>query len=448
MIRGPPAVVWNFALRVLSKFGGYLVLVTAANLFSVEAFGAATLYLTLFMIASFFLFLGLPKSLVPLLIRRRVGKPILYFLSAVSAASVVLGIAFSVQYSWLLPLALAIPFFLFARLASAVYQSRQQHQWQQLLIIGHVFLPLPFFFLIPGKTFTSILWAYALAFIITGACALFLIRKEIAQYLRSPQRTLGLYLHTATPVALVGLAFGVMGYLDASIVGFLSTVETVARYRIAIAASTMLKMIPLTISLHVLTRTTQFVKRKAQDVLHRSIRLSFSTSLLSAIGGAAILRLVLPFFFPKYVGIEPYMVILMVGALFYAVYFLLYTHMVGLFSAKGALLPILVAAAVNVALDFLLIPRYGIAGVAMATVAAHVLAFTMLCMKLRMWKMYWAVYGFSLLPILAFWFNLYGLVLVPVAFLLLLAYGYLTKDDVRAAVAAIRKSMSIAPRKL
>ena len=134
-------------------------------------------------------------------------------------------------------------------------------------------------------------------------------------------------------------------------------------------------------------------------------------------------------FFPKYVGVEGYIAILSTGILFYALYSLIYIYETGKLEPEKAFWPVFLAAIINLVLDIILIPQYGLYGITAATTIAHAFAFTTLFYKSGLLKEFSKVFLMILFIPLSYYAGVLGILLIPIAFSLSYWVGLIKEGD-------------------
>jgi len=187
--------------------------------------------------------------------------------------------------------------------------------------------------------------------------------------------------------------------------------------------------------MYLLTRESEVKsKKKSKKILKSALRISFSFSLLLAMVMMSTIFPAVALFFPKYVGIEFFVMILTGGILFYSFYSLLYIYQTGKLQPEKAFLPIFLAAVINIVLDIILIPKYGLMGITVATLIAHTFAFLTLTYKMKMLKEFILIIPMLALLPLTYYAGPVGILLVPVALGLLYLVGLLKKEDIFVVV--------------
>jgi len=432
---------YNIVLRIISKVFGYMILLVFANLFALDAYGKASFILAVFSIISVFIFFGLPDGFIPFLIKNKRVSEIFYFLLFINVLIVITGIFISLKFlTIILPLTLSLPFILFFRIQIAILRSRHKYHLVQLVYLGIVVLPLLFTLLLIKFGAFGIITAYSIGYILTSIITFFFVKKDVIKIILHPRFTfkIGFYIKQAIPVSVIGFSFLVLGWIDSSILGFLSTYENVAKYNIASPLANVITVIALAIAMFLLTRSAELKnKKKSLAVLNRSARISFSFSLVSAIVLSALVFLITRIFFPKYVGIEVFVAILTMGIVFYSVYVLFYTYLTGKQRAEKALMPLLTAMAVNIILDILLIPKFGLYGITIATTIAHLTALLLLIKVVKLNRYYWSLPLVLLIPV-SFYLGYFGIIIAIASVPLLFMTRMIEKQDINIVLNTLK----------
>jgi O-antigen/teichoic acid export membrane protein len=416
------STLYYMLFRILAKFITYFLLLVLANLYLVEDYGKAFFVLSVFFLLNNFVFLGLPAAFVPFIVKKKNTKNIFLFLLFLTLISTLIGLIISIKYLWLIPLVISIPFYFFANISFSIFRAEHRHHLVQFFELGMIITPLILVFVFRNLGFNGIIWAYSAGFILSSILAMLYIRKELRKIvsgikIKNIFSGVKPYLIQAIPIAFIGISFSIMGRLDSTILGFLSTYENVAKYNIALPIAELITIFPMTIGMFLLTRTAEIGNKKTSKlVLDKAVRLSFSLCLLFSILLSSSISLILKLFFPKYAGIEIYIMILLIGMVFNGIYILVYSYFVGNMESKRAFLPIIISVIVNILLDIILIPKFGLLGISIGTTAAQFTAFILLA------KGYYRTLFFIPFIPLSFYLGYYGflvlIVIIPLMFLL------------------------------
>ena len=422
------AVIYSF----LSKVTTYLLLLVFANLFLKEEYGKAAFVMAVFTLIAFSTRIGVPYILIPWIAKNKDTSSIFYLLLSINAVVVISALIYSINYPWIIPIVLTLPFLVLRGFGSAFLQSKYRYDLTQKADLFYVLIVLIISFLSKDLGKLGIILAYSLGYILTSSWLVYLSRNDFKNIIkfRFDIQTIKEYLTKGIIVSVFYISFSFLTLVDTTILGFLSTHEKVAEYNIAGSISNALTMIPIALSAFILTRSADKNEKNPRYVLKRTINISYSSSLIMGIIIISIIGFLIKLFFPKYVGIEPFIAILMTGILFYSVYIMLFTSVLGNLEPKKAIPPILTAALLNILLDFLLIPKYGLYGIAFATLIAHSAGFTIFSIREGFFFRLIGVYFLSSLILIAFYLNLYGLLLLIPAVIFLFIFKLITIEDI------------------
>jgi len=435
MIRkGKKETVYSLAFSLLSKVGAYLLLLILANLFTKSEFGRASFVLSVYNMTFLFAFLGLSTIFSVWYIKKKDYHSVFYFLAILTFIATIVWAIISLNYPWILPFALCLPLMFLYHLADAILKSKYKYHISQLISALFVFI-VALSLILVNPTKGGIIFAYAIGYIITSVWFIMLTRKEIykiASKARIKFRAIKEYMLKGTVTTLIILSFSFLGWIDSTILGLLSTFENVAVYSIAGPISNILTLIPFSLGSFLVIRISKIKdKGVAKSLLNRVLRVSYTFSIIAAIALVAFLGLIFKIFFPAYAGNEIYSMILIIGILLYGIYFLVYNYSLGKLNPEKGLLPIATAAVVNIILDIILIPKFGLYGITAATTLAHLVAFVWLLQKTEMLKENIKM----LIPLIfipvAFFMSYFGLILIPLCIIFLIKTKLIQGDDIK-----------------
>jgi len=424
--------------RLISKFITYFLLLILANLYLVDDYGKASFVLSVYYLLNNFIFLGLPLAFVPFIVKKKHIKSIFNFLLVLTIISTVAGVILSLKYIWLLPLALSIPFYFFANICFSIFRAKHRHHLVQFFELGMIITPLILVLIFRNLGFKGIVWAYSVGFILSSVFAMLYIRKELAKLVSGKKiknifAGIKPYLKQAIPVAFIGISFSILGRLDSTILGMLSTYENVAKYNIAMPIAELITIMPFGIGMFLLTKTAEIGNKKSsKEILDKAVRLSFSMCLIASVIICSLIGLLLRLLFPKYIGTEFYVMILLMGLVLNSIYILVYSYLVGKMESKKALFPIILSVVVNIALDIALIPKFGLLGICIGTTIAQFTAFILLA------RNYWKILFFIPFIPLSFYLGYYGILVILVLVPLLFLFKMIRIDDIKTIQRTIR----------
>ena len=133
----------------------------------------------------------------------------------------------------------------------------------------------------------------------------------------------------------------------------------------------------------------------------------------------------------------------MTGVLYFCVYTLIATYLSAKLTPEKIVIPIITAALLNVILDILLIPQYGLLGICIATMIAHMAAFTLLTIRVGIFLKFIPVYFISLLLLASFYLGYYGLSLIPLSVLVLFIFKLIRLNDLEVIKEVLLKSLNL-----
>jgi O-antigen/teichoic acid export membrane protein len=413
------AIVIRFLFHAVSKGLSYLLLLIYANWFLKEEYGAASFWLSLFYLGAGLLFLGLPQVFVPFMVKNRNVMRISSLLFTLSV--------FAIPMLWWVippaarPLLFLLPVDLIQKYQLASLQSLHRHDLYQLTYIVSIVITIPCLFLFSGS-------AGILLSLLIGKIASMLLFWPWMRSGKGKRVTITHYLSQAWPVALVSYSFLLLFWVDSAILGVLSTAQDVADYTLAGTIASVIIMVPAAISMFILTRSSE--KTNLLKTVKKSMRISLFLSLGLSILMVSMLPILLPVFFPAYQDLGGVIVALTTGILGYSLYSILFDHYTGRQQPLRSVGPVTTGVLVNLVLDILLIPRFGIWGIAAATVAAHLLIAALFLRKAGLSSF---LLFFTLLPLVYFAWKLgiWGLLIIFLLPFLLLALGLLKKEDIK-----------------
>ncbi|MBU2475292.1 MAG: polysaccharide biosynthesis C-terminal domain-containing protein [Nanoarchaeota archaeon] len=432
-MKGGRETAYTMVFSVLSKVATYFLLLIFANLFLKEVYGRVAFVMSIFNLILIFVLMGVPYILVPWIINKKDSRSVFYFLMLISFVCVVLGIIFSWNHKWVMPLVFLFPFVLIRGFSMAFLNVKYKYHFVSFMELVYAFLSLVFIYSLRNFDKSGIVFGYTIALFLQSVILFFLARKDILFLFK--KITFNLipiknYISKAFLNSLSYVSFAFLDRVDSFILGFLSTFENVANYNVAGPIANVIILIPFSLGMFLLTKSSEVKDNvNSRSLLSRILRISFSFSFLAAIGIISLAKLIILVFFPKYVGIEPFILILLIGVVFYSLYHLIYVYLLSKLRPEKAFFPIGIAALLNIILDILLVPKFGLYGICFATMISHLVAFTILSVKVRMIKRFSLVYLLVLFLPLAYKMGVYGLLLIILLIPLLIILKLLQKQD-------------------
>jgi|GEM_PF-1901995 len=386
MNNGKNETVYFFALNMISKGVGYALLLVLANLFTVEDYGEASFVLSLFTALTVISQWGIPNAYVYYLVRRKNDlKTVSWALMVNVILLTVIGIGVSFTHQWSIPLIATLPVLLLYGISRCIFRAEHRYQLVQFTDTAFSVLVLLFTFVFSQTGREGIIFAYALAILVVSLATIYAARRQLSKIYTSFEfdaAAFKTYVWKSAMLLSVFLAIDMLGKSDAMILGFFARYDDVARYTVAYSIASMLTVIPLSISMFLLTRSAETKNRlQSRAIFDRCIRMSFTLSLLFGITLASVSTPIVRVFFRQYIGVEPLITILSAGLIFNAISLMYYTYLSGKFKPEVTLVPIFGAAIINILLDLLLIPAFGLYGICFATLTAFAFSVALFARK-------------------------------------------------------------------
>lgn len=434
---GKKEIITFAGLGIITKFLTYILLLIFANFYTQTEYGRANFVLSIFMLSTAFVFFGLPQSIVPFYVKeRKKVSTLFYFYALALLAYIITGIIIFRKDAFIIALILSSIFLFLHNFFIGVFQSQHKYHLFQVFNTLVQFVIIILSLLLFKLESNGIILSYSLAFFISGLLILIPNYNEIFRIVK-PEFDYGFlkkYLKSSFVIVIISYSYLFLGVFDSSILGLLSDYRNVAIYSLAGQIANIITIVPVSISMFLLTRTSQISDNHhlSYSILSRSVRISFFLSIIGSLILASFANLITKIFIPLYSGIiESFFIILLTGIIFYSIYYPIYFYYMGKLKINEVLFPLLFATFINIILDVLLIPKFGVYGVTIATLIAHISAFTLLLHKVKLLARFWPVYFIVLFIPLAFYLKYSGLFLIFLAIPLLFALKLITLEDIK-----------------
>lgn len=248
---------------------------------------------------------------------------------------------------------------------------------------GYVLRPVLFVALLATASLFGITMNAGFAMgLMLAACAAALLWQKlaIARHIpaaitaATPRYHPAAWVAAAMPFLAIETCYLILSNADVLMLGYFAAPEQVGRYFAAVRTCSFLGYIPFAISGLALPRFSEFNSRGDLDGLARYVRTTVRWSFAAALAGAAILALVgrpvLATFGADFVAAYPALLVILAGILV-RVSTGPVEYLLAMNGHRGASMVIIaIAAVLNIALNVLLIPAFGIVGAASATALA------------------------------------------------------------------------------
>ena len=235
----------------------------------------------------------------------------------------------------------------------------------------------------------------ALAWLITSTLLIliympFLIpyRKIFSEKITTIKSTTKEVVSFGFPVLLTSVGSMVIAYLDSLLLTYYRTLEEVGVYNMVIASALLLLFLSRSLSTVIFPITSELITLKKHHELEKGISLILKYIILILVPiGSLLFILAKPFlgflFGPAYVIGSSSLQILVIGMLFIAIGTITNSVISALGKPKIVTMIILFSSTVNLVLNILLIPTYGIVGAALTTSLSYFLVMILSLFMLR-----------------------------------------------------------------
>ena len=232
-------------------------------------------------------------------------------------------------------------------------------------------------------------WALLAAVWFTGMLQLVLLNWHLRKEVPSGKRKFawGLWLRTSLPIFLVESFYMLLTNTDVQVLSRYSTPDEVGVYYAAVKTLALMSFVPFAISAAAAHRFTEYdtngEHERLASLVRDTVQWSFWPSLLAAVGLIAIGKPLLWVFGPEFTAGWPLMFILVIGLMARASVGPVDRVLNMLGHQNMCATVYAVAFGMNLALNFALIPRFGMLGAAWATTIALVVESALLYMAAR-----------------------------------------------------------------
>ena len=381
----------------ISNFGGRLIkaaiIIYGARALGTAGYGVFSYALTL---AGFFTFFVDP-GINSILIREGAGanteeRQSFFSAALVIKAIILLAVVFIIlliaplfstlpgSISLLPFVALIIVFDSTREVVSSLFRVEEKMQWDAaaFLFANISIVILGFVFLKTSATATSFTKAYALGTAAGALMAIWLARKNLLKiFSKISLRRIVSILNAAWPFAITSALGILFTNTDVLIISWMKNASDVGVYSAAIRILQILYIVPIVIqtsTLPILSRLAKKDQDKFRFVLEKTVSIIFFISIPISFGGAILGKEIMGFVFgPAYAVGGLAFSILMLGVSFDYAAGIMGNSVFAYNHQKTLIISSAIGGLSNVILDLLLIPRFGIAGSAIATIVTQIL---------------------------------------------------------------------------
>gem|GEM_PF-207118 len=300
----------------------------------------------------------------------------------------------------LLPLvALIIVFDTLREFFSSFIRAKEKMEWEAgiFLLTNIAIVTFGFIFLYLNPNVVSFAWGYVAGTAVGAITATFVLwryLKKIFSFFSA--RLIKPIITSAWPFAITGALGILLTNTDILIISWMLTASDVGIYSAAIRIIQVLYIIPWILQLSMFplfSRLANHDNQKFRIGLERSIGFVFLASVPLALGGAILGTQIMELVFGSaYAGGGLAFKILLLGLLVDYPMVIISAAVFAYSRQKGLIIAALIGGISNVILDLLFIPRFGIAGSAVATLIAQILS------NWYIWRMMKKINYFSVVP--------------------------------------------------
>lgn len=405
-----------FAFSILSAALGYVVRIIMAQGLSTAEYGLFYAIFTMFAFLTIFSNLGLDEALSKMIPDFLVEKDyasikgLMFIVLAlqlgifgICAAIIILfakqlGISYFHSSAAVVPIIILAIAFWIRPVSTALtnafrgFQKLQYYSIFNVLKLFFVAIFISFFFVRFGSSIISPALAYLLAFILIPVLLAPFFLRIFPSFLRTKacitKRLLKRILSFSIPAIIGMVGSSVLIYTDTLILTYFRTLEEVGLYQVAYPTANLLLYLPNAICAMILPLSSELWARKEKEKLQLGVNLLYKYGTILMIPLAILVALFSPsilslLFGEAYVAASTPLVILSLGSIIYAIGLISANILSGIGKPKINSKIVLVAAIVNVALNLVVIPRYGMVGAAITTVIGYVIILVLSLVKIK-----------------------------------------------------------------
>ncbi len=279
----------------------------------------------------------------------------------------------------LLPLvALLVSFDTIRELFSAFMRARERMEWETASFIttNVVIVLAGLYYLSISATPAAFAWAYITGTVCGTLVSIVFLRDYLGDlFSRFSKKLVGPIVRSAWPFAITSALGALLTSADVIIISWLRSASDVGIYSAAVRIVQVLYLVPTIFQFSTLPLIAQLANKdneRLRSVFERTLGMIFLTSVPLAIGGIILAKPIMSLVFgPPYVPGAPSFQVLMLTLFFDFPLTVISTAIFAYNRQKNLIVSASIAGGLNVILDLLLIPPFGITGSAFATLIAQ-----------------------------------------------------------------------------
>ncbi len=266
--------------------------------------------------------------------------------------------------------------------------ERMEHEGLIKIITNSLIVGFGFYFITVNPTPKSLALAYALGGLLGTLFLALLIRKtfkDILKYFKIEK--IKEIWQSAWPIGVIAITTGIMFNLDTVMLGWWQSTEQIGVYAASQRLMQFIYTIPSMIALvliPVFSKTFQENKNKFLEIIQYSLLVMLMIGLPIVIGGIVLSKEIIILVFGKEY-IQSYISLSILLPTILAIFpnFIFKNVIYTLDIQKKFILNVIIGVLLNICLNLLFIPRYGITGAAITTVISQFLITILNCIKLK-----------------------------------------------------------------
>lgn len=395
---------------IISKIATYLYKVIVARNFSPEIYGLFSLAIMIATFVATILHMGLSTGLlryIPfyrgkgetekiqsiirfsmnvVLIVSFIGGILLFFFSESISINIFHNSQLTIFLQWF---SIFIPLFVFSGFFHGIILAYEKVGWYSF--IGNILAPLMqvislvvFIFFI-GLNIESIVFSYNFGFLVTFLAAFFVSKYAIKEIFKKPniekkeKYKLNKELFSYSwPIMFLGVVTYLFAFIDSFTIGYFKNATDVGIYNVAVPLSYLLLIAPglfLQPFLPVITKeyskgNFNLIKDLSKQIGKWIFIFNIPILIILILFPGAVINLL---FGSAYIQAENSLRFLAIGFFFYSIFLISENLLSMIGKSKITLFNLLISSIVNISLNIILIPKYGISGAAFSTMLSYVL---------------------------------------------------------------------------
>ena len=281
-----------------------------------------------------------------------------------------------------------IPVYLFLYLFSIIIQAFEKIKVQSFILdFLENFLKLIFLItlIFLGLKTNAVIFSYSLGVIIAGLVAFIYCRYKISDIFKKYELDSKSKIEIKTkllsyswPLVFYSILFGILPYIDSFTIGYFKGAFDVGLYNAAVPLATLMVLFPQLFMRLFFPLVTKEYSRKNLSVINELskqiekwiIIVNLPVFLMMVIFPGAIINI---FFGPDYILAENSLRFLAIGFLFYSTSIISHNLISMIGKTRLILMNILFASILNLILNIILVPRFGINGAAISTAITYII---------------------------------------------------------------------------